>query len=147
MYSWTCLIWSPVGPHVQWDLSNMVTYICLAFVFYRFPSPQVVGLGQVTHYKNKKPTRLMWCQLILYACCSSSILYMSSPFYSVRMLFLFHSVHVVPLPFCTRLVPLPFCTCRPPSILYTSCASSILYMSSLFHFVHVLTHFHSVHVS
>ena len=22
----TCLMWSPVGPHVQWDLSNVVTY-------------------------------------------------------------------------------------------------------------------------
>ena len=22
----TCLMWSPVGPHVQWNLSNVVTY-------------------------------------------------------------------------------------------------------------------------
>ena len=25
MYSGTCLMWSPVGPHVQWNLSNVVT--------------------------------------------------------------------------------------------------------------------------
>ena len=26
MYSGTCLLWSPMGPHVQWYLSNVVTY-------------------------------------------------------------------------------------------------------------------------
>ena len=26
MYSGTCLMWSPVGPHVQWNLSNAVTH-------------------------------------------------------------------------------------------------------------------------
>ena len=26
MYSGTCLMWSPVGPHVQWNLSNVVTH-------------------------------------------------------------------------------------------------------------------------
>ena len=26
MYSGTCLMWSPVGPHVQWNLSTVVTY-------------------------------------------------------------------------------------------------------------------------
>ena len=25
MYSGTCLMWSPMGPHVQWNLSNVVT--------------------------------------------------------------------------------------------------------------------------
>ena len=25
MYSGTCLMWSSVGPHIQWDLSNVVT--------------------------------------------------------------------------------------------------------------------------
>ena len=26
MYIETCLMWSPMGPHVQWNLSNVVTY-------------------------------------------------------------------------------------------------------------------------
>ena len=26
MYSGTCLMWSPMGPRVQWNLSNVVTY-------------------------------------------------------------------------------------------------------------------------
>ena len=26
MYSGTCLMWSPMGPHVQWNLSNVVTH-------------------------------------------------------------------------------------------------------------------------
>ena len=32
MYSGTCLMWSPVGPHVQWNLSNVVTYGTLCTV-------------------------------------------------------------------------------------------------------------------
>ena len=32
MYSGICLMWPPVGPHVQWNLSNVVTYGTLCTV-------------------------------------------------------------------------------------------------------------------